>query len=151
MTISARGLRLIQSFEGFSAEPYQDPVGVWTIGYGTTYTETGERITAHHGRVTKAEATDLLLMGVDEAEQAVRRSIKVFLTSNQFDALTSFTYNVGGGALQRSTLRMKLNRSQYARAANELLRWNKAGGNVLRGLTRRRAAERSLFLEDVDD
>ncbi len=151
MHISAQGLQLIQTFEGFSAEPYQDPVGVWTIGYGSAYTPMGESVTANHSRVTKAEATDLLLMGVADAEQAVRRLINVPLNSNQFDALVSFTYNVGAGALQRSTLRMKLNRSQYARAARELLRWDKAGGKVLRGLTRRRAAERSLFLEDVDD
>ncbi len=151
MHLTAQGLQLIQTFEGFSAEPYQDSVGVWTIGYGSTYTSMGEPVTANHSRITKEEATDLLLMGIGDAEQAVRRLIKVPLTPNQFDALTSFTYNVGPGALQRSTLRMKLNRAQYDRAADELLRWDKAGGNVLRGLTRRRAAERSLFLEDIDD
>ena len=86
-------------------------------------------------------------MGVADAEQAVRRHITVPLTSNQFSALTSFTYNLGSGALQRSTLRMKLNRAQYERAAEQLLRWNKAGGKVLRGLTRRRAAEKALFQE----
>ncbi len=147
MRINTQGLYLIQRFEGFSAAPYQDPVGVWTIGYGTTYTKQGRPITAKYGKITQAEATELLLMGVADAEQAVRRHITVPLTSNQFSALTSFTYNLGSGALQRSTLRMKLNRAQYERAAEQLLRWNKAGGKVLRGLTRRRAAEKALFQE----
>ena len=79
-------------------------------------------------------------------EQAVTRLVKVPLTQGKFDALVSFTFNLGGGALQRSTLRQKINRQDYEGAANEFLKWVRAGGAVSKGLVARRIAERNLFL-----
>ena len=80
------------------------------------------------------------------AEKAVSEYTDVDLSQNEFDALVSFTFNLGGGAFRRSTLLRKLNEGDRAEAADQLLRWNRAGGKVLRGLTRRREAERTMFL-----
>ena len=94
----------------------------------------------------EAETETLLIRDLENSEGWVSRLIKTALTENQYSALTSFTFNVGAGALQRSTLRMKLNRGEYQGAADEFPKWRIAGGRILAGLVRRRAAERSLFL-----
>ena len=146
MRINDRGLDLIKSFEGFESHPYQCAAGEWTIGYGSTYELSGERVTEHSVPVGMDYATKLLQAGVGVSERAVTRLINVPLTKNQFSALVSFTYNVGSGNLQSSTLRMLLNRKDYKDAADEFPKWRKAGGRVLQGLVRRRAAERALFL-----
>lgn len=146
MRINDRGLDLIKSFEGFESHPYQCAAGEWTIGYGSTYELSGERVTEHSVPVGMDYATKLLQAGVGTAERAVTRLINVPLTENQFSALVSFTYNVGSGNLQSSTLRMLLNRKDYEDAADEFPKWRKAGGRILQGLVRRRAAERALFL-----
>lgn len=100
-----------------------------------------------HFRVfTLEECYELLYKDLTKFERGVDRYVTVQLTQNQFDALVSFAYNLGLGTFQRSTLRKKLNRGDYEGAANELLKYNKAAGKVLRGLTRRRQAERALFL-----
>ena len=96
--------------------------------------------------ISEADADALLSRDLEAAEGWVHRLIKTPLTENQFSALTSFTFNVGAGALQRSTLRMKLNRSEYQGAADEFPKWKFANKRILAGLIRRRAAERSLFL-----
>lgn len=96
--------------------------------------------------ITKLEAERLLRKDVCFAERAVLRLIKVPLSDGQFDALVSFTFNLGSGSLQRSTLRRKLNRAEYDSIPNELMRWVNAGGRRLKGLVRRRAAEAELFL-----
>lgn len=138
--INETGLELIKDFEGLRLSAYQDAVGVWTIGYGHTST-------AYPGqRITIAQATALLRQDVANFENAVTQAVRVPITENQFAALVSFTYNVGSGALNSSTLLRKLNAGDTFGAASEFLRWNRAGGNVLAGLTRRREAERSLFL-----
>jgi GH24 family phage-related lysozyme (muramidase) len=138
--INADGLRLLKSFEGLRLEAYQDPVGVWTIGYGTT---TGVR----PGMViTEAEAESLLRRDLARFENAVADLVNVPVNDNQFSALVSFTYNVGEGALASSTLLRLLNQRDYSGTADQLLRWNRAGGAELPGLTRRRRAERALFL-----
>ena len=138
--INTAGLDLIKDFEGLRLNAYQDAVGVWTIGYGHTNT-------AYPGqRITNAQATDLLRQDVANFEDAVTRAVRVPINENQFAALVSFAYNVGSGALNSSTLLRKLNAGDTFGAANEFLRWNRAGGRVLAGLTRRREAERSLFL-----
>ena len=139
-SINDVGLRLIKDFEGLRLNAYQDAVGVWTIGYGHTNT-------AYPGqRITTAQATALLRQDVANFENAVNRAVRVPLNENQFAALVSFAYNVGSGALNSSTLLRRLNAGDTFGAANEFLRWNRAGGRVLAGLTRRREAERSLFL-----
>jgi len=145
MQTSDKGIALIKQFEGCKLTAYQDSVGVWTIGYGWTQPVDGKPIRA--GMTIKQETAERLLKtGLVSYESDVSRLVKVGLTQGQFDALVSFTYNLGARSLSTSTLMRKLNASDYAGAADEFLRWNKAGGKVLNGLSRRREAERALFL-----
>ena len=145
MQISDKGIALIKQFEGCKLTAYQDSVGVWTIGYGWTKPVDGKPIRA--GMTIKQETAERLLKtGLVSYENDVSRLFKVDLTQGQFDALVSFTYNLGARSLSTSTLLRKLNAGDCAGAADEFLRWNKAGGKVLNGLTRRREAERALFL-----
>ena len=145
MQTSDKGIALIKQFEGCKFTAYQDSVGVWTIGYGWTKPVDGKPIRA--GMTIKQETAERLLKtGLVSYENDVSRLVKVGLTQWQFDALVSFTYNLGARSLSTSTLLRKLNAGDYAGAADEFLRWNKAGGKVLNGLTRRREAERALFL-----
>ncbi|EKS6326456.1 lysozyme [Enterobacter hormaechei] len=145
MQTSDKGIALIKEFEGCKLTAYQDSVGVWTIGYGWTQPVDGKPIRA--GMTINQEAAERLLKtGLVSYESDVSRLVKVGLTQGQFDALVSFTYNLGARSLSTSTLLRKLNAGDYAGAADEFLRWNKAGGKVLNGLTRRREAERALFL-----
>lgn len=139
MKTSERGLALIREFEGLRLAAYQDAVGVWTIGYGTTRgVKQGQKITA-------ADAESLLRDDLARFESEVMRLVKVPLSQPQFDALVVFTYNLGAKNLGNSTLLRRLNAGDYKGAAGQFERWNKAGGKVLAGLTRRRAAERKLF------
>lgn len=152
-TINRRGLNLVKQSEGFFSEAYLCPAGVWTIGYGHT------RGVRQGQTVTKEEAEAILLQDLFEAAQDVERLISTKLTENQFSALVSFTFNVGGGNLQESTLRRKLNVGNYEDVPFELNRWVKATDPVsgkkrtLRGLVRRRAAEGDLWLtpDEVDE
>jgi len=145
MQTSEKGIALIKQFEGCKLTAYQDSVGVWTIGYGWTQPVDGKPIRA--GMTIKQETAERLLKnGLVSYESDVSRLVKVGLTQGQFDALVSFTYNLGARSLSTSTLLRKLNAGDYAGAADEFMRWNKAGGKVLNGLTRRREAERALFL-----
>ncbi|MFZ5192727.1 lysozyme [Enterobacter roggenkampii] len=145
MQTSEKGIAVIKQFEGCKLTAYQDSVGVWTIGYGWTQPVDGKPIRA--GMTIKQETAERLLKtGLVSYESDVSRLVKVGVTQGQFDALVSFTYNLGARSLSTSTLLRKLNAGDYAGAADEFLRWNKAGGKVLNGLTRRREAERALFL-----
>lgn len=145
MQTSEKGIAVIKQFEGCKLTAYQDSVGVWTIGYGWTQPVDGKPIRA--GMTIKQETAERLLKtGLVSYESDVSRLVKVGVTQGQFDALVSFTYNLGSRSLSTSTLLRKLNAGDYAGAADEFLRWNKAGGKVLAGLTRRREAERALFL-----
>ncbi len=139
-SLSERGVDLIKGFEGLRLQAYRDPAGVWTIGYGHTGGDVRPGMT-----ISPARAEELLRHDTGWAQDAVRRSVKVPLTQGQFDALTSFTYNLGAGALASSTLVKKLNTGDYAGAQKEFGRWVHAGGEVLLGLVRRRAAEAKLF------
>lgn len=140
MKINNLGLKLIKDFEGLRLTAYQDSVGVWTIGYGST-------LNINRGMViSEKEAEQRLLEDLRIAESDVNRLVKVSLTSNQFSALVSFVFNLGGSAFADSTLLRLLNAGKYKEAADQLLRWNKAGKTELEGLTRRRKAERELFL-----
>lgn len=138
-SINQEGLDLIKAFEGFSETPYTCPAGIRTIGYG--HTGSGVRLNS----ISREQAESLLRADVRSAERSVLRLINVPLTDGAFGALVSFTFNLGGGALQRSTLRAKLNRGEYEDAANEFPKWVFAGGKKLNGLVRRREAERQLF------
>ena len=145
MQTSDKGIALIKQFEGCKLTAYQDSVGVWTIGYGWTQPVDGKPIRA--GMTIKQETAERLLKtGLVSYESDVSRLVKVGLTQGQFDALVSFTYNLGARSLSTSTLLRKLNAGDYTGAAAEFMSWNKAGGKALKGLTRRREAERTLFL-----
>ena len=144
--IYERGIEIIKSFEGLSLKPYLCPAKVWIVGYGSTTGSDGGPVDPDMGVIGEAEAESLLVRDLETSEGWVRRLVKKALTDNQFSALTSFTFNVGCGALQRSTLRMKLNRGEYLGAADEFPKWRRAGGRIMAGLVRRRAVERALFL-----
>jgi GH24 family phage-related lysozyme (muramidase) len=146
MKINETGLNLIKTFEGFRSEPYFCSAMVATIGYGSTWSFDGSRVTLSHPRINETEAKELLLREIRNSEKAVDRLIKVKLNENEFSALCSFVYNLGSGNLQSSTLRAKLNRDDYEGAANEFPKWRRAGGKVLKGLVLRRKMEQDLFL-----
>ena len=138
-------MELIKQFEGLELEAYQDIAGVWTIGYGHTGPDVEPGM-----RISEREAEALLRKDLKPRENAVDSLTSVNLNQNEFDALVSFIYNVGIDAYRRSTARRRLNKNNRLGAADALAWWNKATvGGVLRevaGLTRRRAAERALFL-----
>jgi lysozyme len=161
--INKAGLELIKSFEGIpdgdpttvKIDPYLDPVGIWTIGWGHAISLGGRFL---RGKENRKAARDLYRGGItlEQAEQLLRADlldacrdvaavVKVPLSDNQFAALVSFAFNCGCTNLAKSTLLRKLNQRDYAGAAAEFTRWNKSAGKVLAGLTRRRAAEAALF------
>lgn len=141
--ISKDGLDLICRFEGFSPVIYICPAGYPTIGYGHLITEANKE--KFLDGVDEDEALELLRKDVAVAERAVLRLITVPLTQGQFDALVSFTFNLGAGALQRSTLRHKINREEHDDVPAELMKWVWAGGRKLKGLVKRRKAEIYLY------
>jgi GH24 family phage-related lysozyme (muramidase) len=145
MQISNNGITLIKQFEGCKLQAYQDSVGVWTIGYGWTQPVDGKPV-AKGMTITQQKANILLAEGVSQYEKGVTNLVTVAVNQNQFDSLVDFAYNLGVNALKGSTLLKKLNAGDYAGAAAEFPKWNKAGGKELAGLTRRREAEKSLFL-----
>lgn len=144
--LNSETLDLIKSYEGWYAQAYKDPVGIWTIGYGHTDMAGPPKVTPNLV-LTREEGEDLLRKDLKKYQNAVDRLVKVPLNDNQYGALTSFTFNLGEGNLSKSTLLKKVNAGDFRGAANEFLKWNRAGGKVLNGLTRRREAERVLFLK----
>ena len=154
--LGEKGKKLVQHFESClkkvgegKFKAYLDPVNVLTICWGHTN---------HHGRKitkesvwTQKECDDEFASDMIIFEKDVKKYVKVELNQNQFDALVSFTYNCGAGNLKKSTLLKKVNAEDFAGAAKEFAKWNKAGGKVLKGLTRRRKAEAELFLEKPDE
>ena len=147
--INQAGLDLIKHFEGFEPTAYWDPVRIPTIGFGHTRTVTGADV--GHRTITEVEGEQLLRQDCAGAEEDVERLIDVPLNGNEFSALVSFTFNLGGGALKRSTLRRKLNAGARDAVPSEMAKWVKAGGKTLRGLVRRRHAEGDLFVTPVGD
>lgn len=145
MKTSENGVELIKRFEGLELEAYQDIAGIWTIGYGHTGSDVQPGM-----KISERDAEELLRRDLKPREQAVEGAVKVPLNQNEFDALVSFVYNVGASAFRGSTALKRLNKGDRVGAADALTWWNKATvGGVLRevlGLTRRRAAERALFL-----
>lgn len=141
-----RAVELAASFEGFSATPYKDPVGIWTVGFGSTRDANNHPVTATTPAVTRIQAVGLMRRDLTRAATVVSETVRVPLTEHERAALDSFIYNVGEGAFKASTLLRKLNAGDHHGAADEFTRWDKAGGHVLAGLVRRRAAERAEFL-----
>ena len=140
--VSSKGIDLIKSFEGYSSTSYICLAGYTTIGFGHVI-KSNENFTAV---LSEDDAEALLKADLIVAESAVCRLIKVPLSDNQYAALVSFTFNLGGGALQRSTLRSRLNREEYGSVPSELQKWFFCGGIKSKGLIRRRAAEAALWV-----
>lgn len=139
-------LALMRRFEGFYPRPYMCPAGVPTIGYGATYYEDGTRVTLNDTPIDRARAEGLLIWVVGHVY--LPQVIKLCPGLDHPDrlaALIDFTYNLGGTALKNSTLRRKVNAGEWGAVPTELLKWNKAGGKALRGLTLRREAEAQLI------
>ena len=147
MKASQACIDLIKQFEGFSSKPYLCPAGKATVGFGSTFYEDGTPVKLTDPPITEERAKDIVYTVLyKQFEYALNNAISVPVTQNQFDALLDWTYNVGVGNMKTSTLLRKLNQKDYAGAADQLLMWNKAGGKELAGLTKRRQAERALFL-----
>jgi lysozyme len=158
MMISEAGIQLIKSFEGCHNSPYKCPAVLWTIGYGRVLypdqarLKTEERakypLRSEHNRLWNADEIDALLEADLQrfSDNVLRLCPAAADNQCHLDAITSLAFNIGLGNLQSSTLRMKYNRGDYEGAADEFLKWRKANGKILRGLERRREAERVLFL-----
>ena len=139
MKISEEGKALIKKFEGCKLEAYKCPAGVWSIGFGFTKD-------VKEGDVwSQTHAEEMLEIELEEYEGYINDLVDVPLEQHQFDALVAWVYNLGAGNLISSTLLMKLNAGSYEDVPHEIQRWNKAGGEVLEGLVRRRKAEALLF------
>jgi|TARA_R100000306_G_C4375093_1_gene141621 lysozyme len=146
MRVNESGLEIIKHFEGWSSSAYICPAGYISIGYGSCWDDKGIRITDSHPDITRDTGTAYLKREVSHVEKAIERLITAELTENMFSAIGSLAYNIGTGALQRSTLRMKLNRGNYIGASQEFPKWRRGGGKILKGLVLRRAKEKELFL-----
>lgn len=143
--ITSYGINLIKQFEGLSLKAYKCPAGVWTIGYGNTYYADGTKV-KEGDLITKEDAENLLRFVATEFSKKVAKLITAPLNMYQFDAVCSFAYNVGLGALEKSTLLKLVNKNPNDLAIGlEFAKWNKAGGRVLTGLTKRRKAESDLY------
>lgn len=160
MNISEDGIKLIKHFEGCHYKPYLCPALLWTVGYGhVLFSEQAVLPLAkrkewtldpkYNRKFSQEEVDDLLKKDLRRFELGVLRYITVPLKQCEFDALVSFAFNLGNGTLQRSSVRSKLNRGEKEAAMDTLLKYCRAGGKVLRGLERRRAAEVNLFFKDV--
>lgn len=144
LALSAAGLVGIANWEQFVPRTYTDSAGVATIGYGTTEgVQAGQTITPERALVKLLDHVD------KDSAAAVRRCVKVPLYQHEFDSFVSLTYNIGSSNFCNSTLVKLLNRGQYAQACEQILRWDRAGGQVLRGLTLRRQAERRTCIGDA--
>ena len=141
--ITSNGLKLIKRFEGFSSAMYLDAAGFPTIGFGHLIKPHEKHLLKN--TLTESQAEELLKEDIAVAESAVIRLINVPLTDHQFDALVSFTFNLGSGTLQRSALRAKLNRGQYWSVPAEMMRYVYANGKKIQGLILRRMAEIQLY------
>ena len=153
MSINKAGLDLIKEFEGFRSAAYVDPVGVLTIGYGTT-AAAGVGITPQMGmKISEPQAEAYLVKALDKFGALIKPHISAPINENEWAAFMSLAYNIGPGAFAKSSALRKFNAGDKRGAANAILLWNRAGGRVMKGLERRRAAERALFLSPtrVDD
>ena len=140
MSAKSIAIEIIKPFESCKLIAYLCPAGVWTIGWGATGPEIVKGLVW-----TQEQADNRLMLDVVRFERGVKALVKVPLKDNQLGALISFAYNVGLGNLQASTLLRLLNSGHFKEASEQFLRWNKAGGKVLKGLTRRRQIEQGVF------
>ena len=146
MKLNTAGYRLICRFEGFSAKPYLDSIKVPTIGYGNTYYPNGKKVTLLDKPITELEAFEMFKTIADKFAAKVSKIVTSPLDQNQFNALVSLTYNIGPANFEKSTLLRKVNFNHFDPSIRaEFLKWNKAGGQVLKGLTIRRTAEADIY------
>ena len=156
MKVSQKCINQIKQDEGVRNRPYQCPALLWTVGVGHVIDPNHAKVPMANRKqlpiptgwdrvLTAEEIDEILRKDLERFEQGVLRLIKVALTQGQFDALVSFSFNVGLGNLQNSTLRMKINRGDFEGAAEQFLVWTKAGGKVLAGLVKRRTHEKEMF------
>ena len=150
MNINQATVDLVKEFEGFRANAYKCPAGIWTIGYGTT-AAAGVGITPKDGMtISKNDAEAYLHAALSKFADQIAPSISVAINDNEFGAFVSLAYNIGPGAFKKSSALRLFNAGEKEAAAKAILLWNKAGGKVMKGLTRRREAERKLFLTPPD-
>ena len=150
MLVNQECINIIKQFEEFRSKPYLDTAGVPTIGYGATYYEDDREVTLYDTPISESRAHSLLQYTVNKFAESIKLLVKIDLNMNQFNALVSFTFNVGLNALKKSTLLKKLNSGDVEGAADQFLVWNKVRVNgvlqISNGLARRRKIERALFL-----
>ena len=142
--VSTAGIALICSFEGLKLKAYDDGVGVWTIGFGTTIYPNGIKV-KKGDTCTEAQARGYMIHDLKIFESAVNSAVTISINQNQFDALVSLAYNIGTNGFKNSTLVEELNANKIRSAAAQFNVWNKGGGKVMQGLVNRRAEERKLF------
>ena len=146
MILNNKGYLFITKHEGLKLKPYLCPAKIPTIGYGNTYYADGKRVTLLDKQITKQEALEMFKEIANKFAKRVDELVKTELTQNQFNALVSFAYNVGTGNFASSTLLKKVNKNPNDLTIKaEFLRWNKAGGKVINGLTNRRIDEADLY------
>jgi len=145
MQLSNNGLNFIKNFEGFKADPYLDSAGIPTIGFGTILYPDGTKVTMDDASITEEQAGQYLAFNVGHKTSSINEMLTVTVNQNQFDAMASFAYNLGVGALHGSTLLRLVNQGDFNNAALEFPKWDRAGGQVVAGLERRRLAEQQLF------
>lgn len=146
MKTSKKGIELIKRYEGFESSPYLDAVGVPTIGFGATHYGNGIKVRMSDKSITEAQATDLLVRMLESYENSVKMLLQRAINQNQFDALVSFTYNLGAANLGKSTLLKKVNANPCDLSiVDEFMKWVNAGGKKLNGLVRRRKEEAELY------
>lgn len=149
MRVNDATVALVKEFEGFRGTAYRCPAGIWTIGYGTT-AAAGVGISPKHGMtITESDAAAYLHATLDKFADQIALAITAPINENEFGAFVSLAYNIGPGAFKKSSALRYFNAEDKVAAAKAILLWNKAGGKVLKGLTRRREAERELFLTPV--
>ena len=146
MKLNSEGYRLITKFEGFSAKPYLCSAKVPTIGYGNTYYTNGKKVTLLDKQITENEAFEMFKEIADRFADKVSNLVTYPITQNQFNSLVSLSYNIGIAAFQLSTLLKMVNENaKNPKIKDQFLRWNKAGGKVVRGLTLRRNEEAFIY------
>ena len=145
MNVPIEAYNLARTFEGLRLEPYRDAAGYWTVGYGRLLSRDKTKGASDFSPITHKEAEALLASDLVKASRSVINLCPVPLTDGQFSALIDFTFNLGGGNLEASTLRHLINRGEMMEATEQFGRWVYAGGVKLPGLIRRRAEEARLF------
>lgn len=149
MKINQATVELVKEFEGFKTTAYKCPAGIWTIGYGTT-AAAGVGITPKEGMtISRKDAEGYLHGALEKFASQIEKDITAPINENEFGAFVSLAYNIGPGAFRKSSALRHFNAGDKAKAAAAILLWDKAGGKVLRGLKRRREAERKLFLTPI--